>query len=192
MVDDLLERPELLEHASADGLLRIVRTTDQLRTVDVAHARHPRWVRAQVVDVAAGAADHAVGEARNEVLGRDVDEEGAVDTASDLGERRVEGGRLGTRARKAVEDRASRSVRAAEPIEEQANHGLVRNELTRAHDRVDLAPGLAAGRDLRAKELAGSEHRHAEPLRQQWRLSALAGARCAKEHSNGHRRSFPR
>ena len=65
-------------------------------------------------------------------------------------------------AREAVEDRAVGGVGPIQAGEEQAGHQVVGHELARAHDRVDLAPDLAAAGDLGAEQVAGGEDGHAE------------------------------
>ena len=95
-------------------------------------------------------------------------------------------GRLAARPREAVEDGTRGGVGTAQPVEEQADDRVVGDELARAHDLLDLAPQLAAGRDLRPEQVAGGEHRHLETLREQGRLGALPGAGCAQQHHYGH------
>ena len=162
VVGDLVERPELLLHPGADRRLGVVGAVDELRAVDVADAPDLRRLEPVVVDVAAGLADPPAGEPTDEVLDRDLDQERLVDAAAGVGERGIEGLGLGAGPGEAVEDRPGLGVVSLEPGQEQADHHVVGDELARPHDGVDLAPDLAAGRDLGAQQVARGEDGHAQ------------------------------
>ena len=146
-----------------------------------------RRVRDEVVDVAVGGADAAVGHALDEVLERDVDVGGAVDAASGFGQRGVERLGLDPRPRVAVEDRAVDGVRRLEPIEEDAHDGVVRHELAATHVAVGLASERRAVGDGLPQQVARGEDRDAEPSRQRRRLGALARPRGPQQDDDRHR-----
>ena len=150
--------------------------------------RRLRRVRDEVVDVAVGGADPAVGHALDEVLERDVDVGGAVDPASGFRQRGVERLGLDPRPREAVEDRPVDGVRRLEPVEEDAHDGVVRDELTATHVAVGLASERRAVGDGRPQQVARGEDRDTEPGRQRRRLGPLAGPRSAQQDDDRHRR----
>ena len=112
VVDDLAERAELLGHAGADRLGAVVGALVELGAVEVADAGDVRRAEDLVVRVAGGPADPAAGHPPDQLLGRDVDEDGdARPPASRLGERVVERRGLDVGPREAVEDDAAGGVR---------------------------------------------------------------------------------
>ena len=150
VLDDLEQGRDLLRHPGTDRRLRVVRALDEGRAIEVAD-EVARRVGDEVVDVAVGGADPAVGHALDEVLERDVDVGGAVDAPAGFLERGVERLGLDLRPREAVEDRAGDRIRRLESVEEDAHDGVVRNELAATHVAVRLAPeGRAISHGLRA------------------------------------------
>ena len=119
VVGDVVQRPELLLHARADGRLGVVGPMDELGAVDVAHAPDVRRLEPLVVDVAAGLADEAAGKPPDEVLDGHLDEQRPVDRPARRVERRrraprpgagCAGSRRGSRRRRRRADRAGRGT----------------------------------------------------------------------------------
>ena len=141
--------------------------------------------------MAAGPADPPAGEPPDEVLDRDLDQERLVDVPAGRGQRRVERLCLRAGSRKAVEDRAALGIVLPSRARNSRTITSSEHELTRAHDRVDLAADLAAAGDLGPEQVAGCEDGRAEARGKQRRLRALAGTRCAEKDGYGHRVADP-
>jgi hypothetical protein len=134
--------------------------------------------------VAAVAADPATGEPSDELVDRDIDRDGSIDTGAALGQRDVERGRLAGRPRKAVEDRAAVRVGLGEAVEEDPDDRLVGHEAAIAHRGVDLATELGPGGDDRPQQIAGGQNGHSEVPRQDRRLRPLPGPGRTKQHDH--------
>ena len=125
----------------------------------MSHTPAPPWVRAQVCRLTPGAATSRGPQARDEVLGRDSIRSARSTCPADFGERRS---RAAAWAACVGSRRGSHLVsrrRVAEPIGNRRPRS-VPHELAGAHDRVDLAPDVAAGLRPPREAARRSEHRH--------------------------------
>ena len=139
-----------------------------------------------VVGVPGRAADPPPGHAPDQLLGRDVDQDGGRDPRAAPGERLVERRGLDRRAREAVEDDARGRVGPAEPLQEEPDRDLVGDELPRVHVATRLhAQGCPVAHGG-PEEVPGGDHRDPEPFREQRGLGALPGARGAEQDDHVH------
>ena len=136
--------------------------------------------------MAVGGADPPIRHPLHEILERDVDVAREVHPASGLGQCIVERLGLDVRAGEAVEDRAAGRVGRLESIEEDADDGLVRDELATTHVSVRLAPERRVLRDRRPQEVAGGQHGDVESLRHRRCLGALSCPGCPEQDEYSH------
>ena len=81
----------------------------------------------------------------------------------------------------------SRRVRLGQPVEEHPDRDVVRDELAALHEPASLEADRRALADGGPEEISGGDVRDAEPLGQDRRLGALAGAGGAEQDQEGHR-----
>ena len=122
-----------------------------------------------------------------------IDREYMVELLIVLGEHCIE--RLGLRhgARKAVENKPPLSsmgggIRGGDPIGDHLDDDVVRNELARLHDRLDLLAERAARRDRPAQHVAGGELNQPVLLFEALCLRALACAGGSEQDQVHQRR----
>src|SRR5437868_4472711 len=121
--------------------------------------------------------------ARNGVV--DLEQEHDRERPADVLEHLVERLRLSERARVAVEHEAVAG--ALDLLADERDGDLVRHELSRRQERLDLLSELAAGRDRRAVEIAAGDVRDAVLGRDPLRLRPLARPlRAEDEHVHAY------
>ena len=171
---------------SADRVRLVVDPLVELRAVQVADPVDERRAEDLVIRVTRRAADPAARHAADELVAVDVDQDGGRDLLRAVGERIVERLGLHRGPREAVEDDAVPRVRAAEPLQQQADDDLVGDELPRVHvaTRIHTQGGPIA--DGSTEQVPGGDHRDAEPLRKQGCLGALPGTGGAEKNDHVH------
>ena len=130
---------------------------------------------------AARAAHPAASEAAQQLRARDVEEDYAVEGESRAREQRVEGLRLGDRARKAVEDHARLGVGLGQTLAHEPNHHVVGDEGAGVHVTLGLEAEGCLGRHRLAQHVARGHVGHAPLLGKGLGLGALARARGAEK-----------
>src|SRR6185503_15682882 len=118
VVDDFPEARQLEVEARADRLGLVIVALVERRAIDVAGPRLTRRVARLVVHVTRFAAEPTARHAAEDLLVRDLDERCEVDSLVALGQGVVERLRLRAVAWEPVEDRAVRSIRLREPVEQ--------------------------------------------------------------------------
>ena len=98
----------------------------------------------------------------------------------------VERLRLDARSREAVEDRTARRIGRAQPVEEDADDGVVGDELAAAHEAIGLATERRARGDGRPQEVPRGEHGHAEMAGEDGRLGSLPRSGRPEENDDRH------
>ncbi len=132
----------------------------------------------------------SAGETTDEILGRNLDVDCAVHPHPPLGERRVERFGLPPVARKPVEDRAGCRVAPVQPVQQHLDGDLIGHELAALHVGRRFAADLRTLPGGRAKDVAGRDVGHTQPLGEDGRLGALARARRT-ENDHDHQRMKP-
>ena len=128
-------------------------------------------------DVVAVAAHATRGEALDDDLGVNVDEQRRVQRTTQLGQLGVKRDRLRGRAREAVEDEALLGVRILQALGDQADDDIVGHEVARVHERLRLLPQRRAGLYGSAQHVARGDVRRAELFNQLGRLRTLTSTR---------------
>ena len=154
-----------------DRLGRIVLADGERCAAQIADAVDLRRVCDDVEARAAAAADTAAGHARFDdgVIDLDGDDSVKVDTGG------FERLGLRDRARHAVKDEAVRAVVAGDPLADDADDDIVRNELASVHEAFGLQAGFGSVFDRFAKNVAGGNGGDVQLLADDLRLCALAG-----------------
>ena len=140
-----------------------------------------------MIRVAGGAAQPAPGQALQELVRGDLDEQCRVDCRPVIGERPVQCFRLGARTRKAVEDRPALRVRGVQPLEQHANGQLVGDELAALHVPAGREPERAAVAGRSPEEIARGHPGQAEVARKHVGLGSLPCSRRAEKDEDPHR-----
>ncbi len=140
-----------------------------------------------MVRVADRAAEPAPGQAPEQLVRGDVHEERRVHGGPALGERTVQGLRLGAVAGEPVEDGAALGVRRLQPLEQHADRDLVGDQLAALHVSLGRDPERAAVPGGGPEQVAGRHPGQSEVAGENVRLGALPGARGAEQDEDPHR-----
>src|SRR5215204_4131575 len=116
VVDHRLGLLAVLVEPVPDHLRFVVVAHDQLAAIDVTDAFHLRRIELDVEDVALRLAGAPAAQAAKDLVLGDVDQDGGGDLPPQLFHLRVEGLRLGKRAREAVENEAVGCLLALNPL----------------------------------------------------------------------------
>jgi hypothetical protein len=135
-----------------------------------------------VVDLAAAGAEPAAGEAADDLIVGGGDVEGEGDGNAAARERVVEGPGLLDRARKAIEEDTLLGIGPLDAFEQHRDRDFVRHQLAQIHELLGALAQLGALLDGLAEQIAGGDVREPEPVGDELRLRAFAGARRAKQH----------
>ena len=133
-------------------------------------------------DVAALLAHAAGGQALDDDLGLDIDEQGGRQRTLHLAELGVEGHGLLHRAGEAVKDVALLAIRVRQAVLDDADDDFVGHQLALIHVFLGLQTHLRARGDGRAQHVARGDVGGAELLDELGGLRTLAGARGAQQN----------
>ena len=133
-------------------------------------------------DVAAFFAAATLGEALDDNLRVNVDEQRCVERALEAGQHVVEGHSLSRGAREAVENEALLAVGLAQALVHEVDDQAIGNQIARIHVALGLLAELGLVLHRGAQNVARGNVRRGEFLNQLGGLRTLAGARGAQQH----------
>ena len=186
VVDDLGEGAELDGQPCPNGIRPVVGALDELRAIDVAATGYEWPIGVLVVDVPGRGTDPASRQATDELVLRDVDVQGAIDSPAALRESLVQRRGLCRVAREAIQDHAALGVVCRQPREQHPDRDVVGHEMAALH----VAPRLETdGRPVpncSPEQVTGRHVGNLKPLCQDTRLRPLAGPGSPKKDHHRH------
>src|SRR5262249_9423047 len=99
---------------------------------------------------------------------------------------------LGDRAREPIQDEAALGIGLVDALGNQPDHDVIRDELSRLHDRLGLFADLGAGRDRSAQHVARGELPRPVAVLDALGLGALSGTRRTQKYEIHPRRPLSR
>src|SRR5262245_14611495 len=171
----------VLAQAVANDLLGIVAALDERAAVAIANAGAARRLGDDVIRGLAALAGAPARDAHHQLLVGDIEHEHVVQLLSLLAQQPAETLRLGNGAGEPVEQETALGVRLGEPLCDEVQYQLVRDELALVDELFGAASERCVRLDGRAQHVAGRDVRDLEYGGQSHRLRPLARPRGSKQ-----------